>query len=352
MNPLDGRTTDDDEENETSAPDEQPPLLQLTRLLEVPVTEAWPTEPHHFTPWLLGNGDMLAQALGLDIELEDREHRVGKFSLDIIGREVGGGGRVIVENQFGTTDHAHLGQLLTYAGGTEPTTIIWIAEAFREEHRAALEWLNAHTGPEIRFFGVRLGVVTLEGGPTGLYAPLFELVVQPNDWVKNAIGASRTSETSGLSPHQALYLAFWSKFEPIAKARGWTNGRASAQNWWNLPTGVGTVLWSVSYATFGCRSELYFGHPDAEVNTYRFNQLAARADDLRRHFGDGELLFDPLPNNKACRIETRLHGPKITDQDSWDDVLTWMVDTQERLRSAVMAVGGIPSDLPDSEQLP
>lgn len=29
---------------------------------------------------------------------------------------------------------------------------MWIAEHFREEHRAALEWLNTHTDPSIRFF--------------------------------------------------------------------------------------------------------------------------------------------------------------------------------------------------------
>ena len=346
MDDMDEPLGVDDQLGHAAPPEEQSPLLQLTRLLEVPVTAAWPTEPHHFTPWLLHNGPQLAEALGLDIELEDREHKVGKFSLDIIGREVGSGGRVIVENQFGTTDHAHLGQLLTYAGGTEPTTIIWIAEAFREEHRAALEWLNAHTRPEIRFFGVRLAVVMLEGGPSGLYAPLFELVVQPNEWVKDAIGGPGSPGVSGLSAQQTLYLAFWSKFEPIAKARGWTNGTAPAQNWWNLPTGVGTIWWSVSYATFGCRSELYFGHPDPDVNTYRFSQLAARADDLRGYFGDGDLRFDALPNNKGCRIETRLLGPKVTDKNSWDDVLAWMVDTQDRLRAAVMAVGGIPSDLP------
>jgi hypothetical protein len=93
---------------------------------------------------------------------------------------------VIIENQYGWTDHLHLGQIMTYAGGTKPSTIVWVAEQFREEHRAALDWLNAHTDPTIRFFGVRLAAVTLEGAPAGLIAPSLELVVKPNDWEKQA----------------------------------------------------------------------------------------------------------------------------------------------------------------------
>ena len=41
-----------------------------------------------------------------------------------------------------------------------------------EHRRAALEWLNTHTDPMIRFFGVRLAAVTLAGAPAGLIALL------------------------------------------------------------------------------------------------------------------------------------------------------------------------------------
>ncbi|NES27970.1 DUF4268 domain-containing protein [Micromonospora terminaliae] len=41
--------------------------------------------------------------------------------------------------------------------------------------------------------------------------------------------------------------------------------------------------------------------------------LSDRKAEAMAAFG-GELIFDDLPNNKACRIEARLIGPKITDQ--------------------------------------
>jgi hypothetical protein len=55
------------------------------------------------------------------------------------------------------------------------------------------------------------------------------------------------------------------------------------------------------------------------------------------------LIFDELPRNKGCRIEIRLHGVAVDQRDRWPDIRRWMEDTQVRLRSAVAAVGGVPS---------
>ena len=74
-----------------------PPTVHLTSLKTVTVSSVWPTEAQHFTPWLLQNSQLLSELLGIDVELETREHKVGKFSLDIIGREVTTGAPVIVK---------------------------------------------------------------------------------------------------------------------------------------------------------------------------------------------------------------------------------------------------------------
>jgi hypothetical protein len=67
------------------------------------------------------------------------------------------------------------------------------------------------------------------------------------------------------------------------------------------------ATWTVSYAKFGCRSDLYFEHPDPVVNLARWRLLYRRKDDVVAALG-GELTFDELPNNKGCRIEARLNG--------------------------------------------
>lgn len=153
----------------------------LSRLEPVDPRDVWPSEAHDFTPWLLANAQALSEAVGMDLNLEAAEHPIGGFSLDLIGVDTATGDRVIVENQLEVSDHSHLGQILTYAGGTDPANVLWLATSFREEHRAALEWLNKRTDERTRFFAVRVQVVRIGTSPP---APLFTLVVQPNDWGK------------------------------------------------------------------------------------------------------------------------------------------------------------------------
>ncbi|MFI7678913.1 DUF4268 domain-containing protein [Actinophytocola sp. NPDC049390] len=153
--------------------------------------------------------------------------------------------------------------------------------------------------------------------------------------------------TAGLTPKQELYRRFWTEFRPVVVQHRWTKSTPPPQNWWDMPSGVGGVTWVLSYSMFGCRSELYFGHTDPAMNLARWRVLHERRDEIIACFGDG-LIFDDLPNNKACRIEVRRHGPKITDQAKWPEVRRWMEDTQLRLRAAVDTVGGVPNILTDS----
>lgn len=137
------------------------------------------------------------------------------------------------------------------------------------------------------------------------------------------------------------YQEFWTRFQPLVERHGWSRSAPPPQNWWELPAGVDGTAWTVSFTQFGCRSELCFQHPDTAVNLARWEILANRSSQIIERFGD-DLIFDELPGQKSCRIETRLIGPTVTDQDRWPDLLRWMEDTQLRLRAAVDAVGGVP----------
>ena len=83
-----------------------------------------------------------------------------------------------------------------------------------------------------------------------------------------------------------------------------------AANGWNMPGGVAGTTWAQSFSMFGCRAELYFEHTDPATNLARWRILFERRDEITARFG-GELIFDDLPNNKGCRIETRLFGVTV-----------------------------------------
>lgn len=152
------------------------------RPLAATSAEGWDHEAYDFTPWLAENLDLLGEELGLALRIREREAAVGRYSLDLL-LEDAQGRTVIVENQFGQTDHDHLGKLLTYCAGTEADVVVWLSESLTDEHVAALEWLNENTVPGVGFFGVELGLLKIDDSRP---APHFRVVVQPNEWKKRA----------------------------------------------------------------------------------------------------------------------------------------------------------------------
>ncbi len=179
----------------------------LSKLERVPLREAWKHEANDFTPWLAeeNNLNTLADALGLpDLELVATEHWVGEFKLDILCTS--GDDQVIIENQLEKTNHAHLGQLLTYAAGTGAKKVIWVAESFRPEHVAALEFLNQNTTEELSFFAVEVELWRIGDSPL---APKFEVVAKPNDWAK--LGREQTKAAANATPAKQRQLKLWTE---------------------------------------------------------------------------------------------------------------------------------------------
>jgi hypothetical protein len=135
--------------------------ISLGRLEHVDARTVWQSEPRDFTPWLAQNLGLLGEALGLDLELVQMEAPVGNYACDIEAKETNSGRRVIIENQLESTDHTHLGQLVTYAAGLDAAVIVWIATSVRDEHREAIDFLNRHTREAVDFFVIALELVRM-----------------------------------------------------------------------------------------------------------------------------------------------------------------------------------------------
>ena len=162
----------------------------LGKLKSVELREIWEHEANHFTPWLARDENLviLREALGINLELEAVEKKVGSFQADILCKDAESGSWVLVENQLEDSDHKHLGQLLTYASGLEAMTSIWIAKRFTEEHRSTLDWLNRITDDSFRFFALELELWRIGDSQA---APKFNIVSKPNDWSRSVAQATR-----------------------------------------------------------------------------------------------------------------------------------------------------------------
>lgn len=173
-------------------------MPRITRLTWATAREVLPHEAHDFTPWLAENLDLLAEALGLDdLALVKREWDVETFSLDLlaVGSDLDGEIQVVIENQYGATDHRHLGQLLTYAAhaasGGGRVLAVWVTEDVRPAHLAAVEFLNRISVAESATFGVvllRVRFVPVAGGSFGVY---FQVESEPNSFLRQ--GGPRSS---------------------------------------------------------------------------------------------------------------------------------------------------------------
>ena len=234
---------------------------EIGRLEFVELREVWPHEAHSFTPWLLANADVLEDVLGIELQIDEPEHAVGSFSLDLLGRDLTHDATLIVENQIEATDHNHLGQLVTYAAGTDAHTIVWVAKSFREEHRQALDWLNTQTLDDVRFFGVAVRAVRISASPP---APFLEVVVKPNYWQKKV----RVASSKQLGERAQAFNDFWEKTVDELRAKAANvvrmDQRIGESNYLSLPSPVKS---SPIYAVFGSghlRVELYISAGDAE----------------------------------------------------------------------------------------
>jgi len=309
----------------------------LGRLIDVPVRDVWPHEARDFTPWLLANADVLSDVLHMDLELREAEHPVGDFSLDLVGVDTATGDRVIVENQLERSDHLHLGQILTYAGGTDPVNIVWVAPDFRDEHRAAIDWLNSRTDAQTRFFAVVVSVVRIGASSP---APLLRLVAEPNDWGKSV--RALASAGTGPSDRNQLYQQFWQRYIDTMHERGlaWTRSRGGpAQNWLDLSAGMSDISYKTTFAKGQLRSDLYFGSPDAAANAAWFAAALGRRAEMESAFG-ASLEWEQLPDRKASRIAVYRDGA-VDSAEAWPEYINWFLDTQQRLRAAVASVGGV-----------
>jgi len=331
-------------------------LPEVGRLMHVELRDVWPHEAHSFTPWVLENADRLSEALGMDLEIEAAEHSVGNFQLDLIGTDLDSGQRVIIENQLESTDHKHLGQILTYAGGTDPKIIIWIAKKFNDEHAAALQWLNENTDDEINFYGVQVSAVKIGDS---LPAALFDLIVRPNNWEKRI--RSSVSTRGDSSGTQDRYVRFWHQFyERISDVHPeWKSLMRKSDNkssWSTFATGIPGIWYGVNFAgTWGertlfrnikaLRSEIYFGSSNTELNEQRFQQFEANRARLELALGF-ELEFEELSRRKSSRIATYTPGT-ISDEENWNDYIEFFISSQMNLRTGIEAVGGFSSILED-----
>jgi hypothetical protein len=306
----------------------------LGRLVAVPLREVWAGEARDFTPWLAesDNISLLAETLNLsELEVQGREVPVGSFYIDILARDAEGH-IIVIENQFGPTDHTHLGQILTYVAGQEGNaTVVWIAETVRDEHRAAIDWLNASTIEAYNFFAVEIEALRIGDSPP---APRFNVVAKPNNWSRG-IGQATRSSIAQLGDRARACMEYWAAFGQYLLEHGAR---------YRMPTPAprgNACVWGIGRAGFQLadvilldahrlRVEIYINHREAKQ---AFDLLEADRARIESEIGEA-LDWQRLNDRQACRIAVHRTDLDPRDEDQRPLQYEWMLNKTQRFDQA------------------
>ena len=291
--------------------------------------EIWPKEAVNFTPWLYEHPEKLAEALGTELFPQAMEAQVGRFNADLLFRD-SSDRLILVECMFGSTDHDHIGKLITYSAGLDAGVAVLIAEEFRDEHRSALDWLNRMSRSDFAFFGVILEAWRIgDSGP----APRLRVDTKPDNWSR--LVRSAASDT----PTAQLYRRFWGELLPqLHKAE---------PQWSRVVTPAKENLMSFGSArsdlfrynpTFcarprrGCRIDVYIYSLNVDASDV-FDWLHERRSEIEAEL-DQEVDWDRMGESRGCCISVYFPDElRVSDEHRWLELIRWIVETIGQLKS-------------------
>ena len=277
----------------------------------------WPRETD-FSDWLVTESglQLIAEDIGVQVENPVREAKPGDYPCDIVGNMVGDENHVvIIENQFGKTNHDHLGKLLTYASANAATTAIWLSEKVSDDHRKVIDWLNDITPHSISFYLAQVKAYRIDSSPI---APSLDVVCRPNLEVK-----LQKETSSELKTIQIWRKDFWGEILSFIKSKNppFNLQSPSVDHWSAI---------SVGHSNFNLALLLLPGKQKVGIELVgtpswkeaAFEQLSAQKLEIEREIGIS-LQWQSLPHLKRLRIFLEADiDPKIPENKQ--AILNWM----------------------------
>ena len=306
--------------------------VELGTIQNVALKELWPGEATHFTPWLVQNLGVLGKKLGMDLDLESTEASAGDFSADIVARDLSTNKRVVIENQYGGTDHKHLGQLITYASVLDEVgVVVWIAETIRPEHKQAMDFLNLNLKESLRLYAVEASAIRIDESK-----PAFVLTVvsMPNEPSVSPDISPAPSETK-----ERYRSYFQSLIDELRETHKFTNTRTGQpQNWYTFASENSRVYrYSTGFAQGGrVRVEATIDCGDKIKNEQLFDCLLQHKQEIEAALGC-ELSWERLDSRRACRIAVYRDGEIDADSETLADIKNWTVQNLLKFKAVFPA---------------
>jgi len=304
---------------------------ELGELCKVDLRTYWKDEAVDFTPWLASeeNISRLAEALGIDLEVESTEVAAGPYSADILARDTVTGDYVVIENQLGRTDHDHLGKAITYAAVLNATAVVWVAGRFTDEHKKSLDWLNDTSTEETSYFGV---VVELWRIDKSKPAVRFNVVSRPAGMARK----SAVTKASGkpLTDDQKLQHEWWIAFHDALLERNVVRSAQSPrpQYWFDVALGRTGFHLSNTASVWNKELGVRFYIWNKVNAVVALEQLLQQKVEIEQEIG-AALQWDPNPQARDKTIKITMPAD-LRNRDKWTEYLDWMVSMTAKFIAA------------------
>ncbi len=290
---------------------------RLGKVKRIKLRDIWKKEDKNFTRWLAEaeNLEDLGEAIGMSLELEGTEVKVGSFSADIVCKNNSDKSLVVIENQLEKTDHDHLGKVITYGAGLDSLTMIWVTPKFRKEHLAALKWLNENTNDNLQFFGIEIELLKIGDS---LPAPKFNLVVHPKNLRKSSLREGQKKSKGDLSPLEVLRKRYWQGLEKhMANAGSKLTGQTPS-HWQSQCFNIGRSGAAIFAKIYVGENKIRIEIDLNERKTAKafFHLLYKDKKDIEKELCS-KLDWQELPRQVHSSIGLNIENQNIKDEKKW-----------------------------------
>ncbi|OPZ23500.1 MAG: hypothetical protein BWZ03_00487 [bacterium ADurb.BinA186] len=290
-------------------------MIKLGKFSEVELRDVWANEATDFTQWLAKpeNIQEINEAVGLDIDPEtiQTEVPVGNYRCDILATDSLNGRKVLIENQLESSDHDHLGKIITYASGLQASVIVWIVKEANPEHASAIEWLNDHSDGTISFFLLEAHLYRIGDSEPALR---LEKIEEPNDFELSV----KESNDSPLNDVQKSRIEFWSLLnETLEQGKQFHVRKATPDHWYDFSVGSSQYHLSMELINKDGYLRVSAWIPN---NKDLYDAFKSHQSEIESMVGV-PLIWDRIDYGKGARISYQISGLDLGNKNCYQGLI-------------------------------
>lgn len=217
--------------------------------------------------------------------------------------------------------------------GLNSQRLILVAANFRKEVTSSVLWL----------LNFKIRIQCFKVTPFAYDEQLFlnvEQILPTKETEDFAISISTKAQEEievqeTLKNRHHVRLKFWENFINYSNTKNnlFSNNSPTKESWIAKGIGMSGVNLGVVVSSSYCRSEITINRGIKEENKELFDFLYKLKEQIETEFG-AKLTWDRMDENVTCRIKYQHDEVSYFEEDDWDEINRFLVDTSVRMENA------------------